>query len=127
MVPWLGLYASTVGGVGSIPGWGGFHVLCHQKEKGLKKYIYIYLPIKGGHKRSMGEGTWMNFTKALCMQSISIVPISVSYPLRWKPTVIFRGFENQMRVEDSCQPGSGDVAGGGCWGDDTGNHTFFPL
>ena len=111
--------------MGSIPGWGRFHVLCHQKEKGLK--IYIYLPIKGGQKRSMGEGTWMNFTKALCMQSISIVPISVSYLLRQKPTVIFRGFKNQMRVEDSCQPDSGDVAGGGCWGDDTGNHTFFPL
>lgn len=55
-------------------------MLCHRKEKGLKKPQN--LPIKGGHKRSMGEGKGMNFTKALCMQSISIVPISVSYQLR---------------------------------------------
>lgn len=26
-----------------------------------------------------------------------------------------------------CHPASGDVEVGGCWRDDTGNHTFFPC
>ena len=56
VVQWLGLHASTAGGVGSIPGGGAkvlFTVKCSPTLK-KKIYIYIYIikiNIVGGRQR----------------------------------------------------------------------------